>query len=43
MDNPIEVDEEVADATGSGKDGVEASPRKLRDEGGSCLTLLRSV
>jgi len=44
MDNPIEVvDQEVAEATGSGKNGAEATPRKLRDEGGSCLTLLRSV
>jgi hypothetical protein len=43
MENPIElVDEEVAEATGSGKDVAEASPRKLRDEGGSCLALLRS-
>jgi hypothetical protein len=44
MDNPIEVvDEEVAEATGSGKDAAEAAPRKFRDEGGSCLALLRSV
>jgi hypothetical protein len=44
MENPIElVDEEVAEATGSGKDVAEATPRKLRDEGGSCLALLRSV
>jgi hypothetical protein len=44
MDNPIElVDEEVAEATGLGKDVAEATRRKLRDEGGSCLALLRSV
>ena len=44
MDNPIEVvDEEVAEATGSGKDVTEVAPRKFRDEGGSCLALLRSV
>ena len=44
MDNLIKVvDEEVAKATRSGKDGGEAGPRKLRDEGGSCLALLRSV
>jgi hypothetical protein len=44
MENPIElVDEEVAEATGSGKDVAEASPRKLRDECGTCLALLRSV
>jgi len=44
MENPIQVeDQEVAEATGSGKDVVEPTPRKFKDEGGSCLALLRSV
>jgi hypothetical protein len=44
MDNPIEVvDEEVSKASGSGKDAAEAAPRNLRDDGGSCLAMLRSV
>ena len=44
VENPIQVeDQEVAEATGSGKDDVESTPRKFKDEGGSCLALLRSV
>jgi len=44
MENPIAVEDvEVAEATGSGKDVGETTPRKLKDEGGSCLALLRSI